>query len=125
MGKLDQGENRLDAVEFRRAITDAYFRKFRKSATNTTLYPGNRLLHNPASNFRYDICGHWIIKGAQRRCALCECKGTSKSFCEKCAIDCIQAVFNYTIFLECSEYKRLDNSFCIKSAFVFVCVNKS
>ena len=60
---LDQGEIRLDPLRFRRAIVDAYFRKFCKSATNTTLHPGNRLLHNPAENLRYDNCGQWIVKG--------------------------------------------------------------
>ena len=83
---LNPGEKKLDALGFRRAIVDAYYRKFRKAATNTVLYPGNRRLHNPAENVRYDNIGHWIVKGTQRRCALYGCKGTSMYFCEKCNV---------------------------------------
>ena len=86
MRNLDQGEKRLDAPGFRRAIVHAYFRKLHKSATNTTLHPGNRLLHNPAENLRYDNCRHWLVKGAQRRCALYGCKEASKYFCEKFSV---------------------------------------
>ena len=44
MRSLNQGEKTLDAVGLRKVIVDAYFRKFRKSITNTTLHPSNRLL---------------------------------------------------------------------------------
>ena len=44
MRSLNQGEKRLDALGLRKVIVGAYFRKFRKSITNTTLHPGNRLL---------------------------------------------------------------------------------
>ena len=86
MRNLDQGEKGLDAVGFRGAIVGAYFRTFCKSATNTTLHLGNRLLHNPAENLRCDNCGHWTVKVAQRRYALYGYKGTSKYFCEKCNV---------------------------------------
>ena len=58
MKNLDQGEIKLNTLGFRMAIGDAYFRKFCKSATNTTSHPGNRLLHDPAENLRCDNCGH-------------------------------------------------------------------
>ena len=44
MRSLNQGEKRLDALGLRKVIVDAYFRKFCKSITNTSLHPGNRLL---------------------------------------------------------------------------------
>ena len=65
MRNLDQGEKRLDALGFKSAIVSAYFLNFCKSATNTTLYLGNRLLHNSAENLRYNNCGNWIVKGTQ------------------------------------------------------------
>ena len=86
MRNLDQGGKRLDALGFRREIVDACFRKFCKSATIITLHPCNRLLHNPAENFWYYNCKHWIVKGVQKRCALYGCKGTSKHFREKCSV---------------------------------------
>ena len=64
MRNIDQAGKILDALGFTRVIVDAYFRKFRKSATNTTLHPGNRLLHNPEENLQYNNCGPWIVKGA-------------------------------------------------------------
>ena len=78
MRNVDQEEKRLDALGFTRAIVNAYFRQFCKSATNTTLHPGVRLLHNPTENLRHDNCGYWVVKGAQRKRALYGCKGTSK-----------------------------------------------
>ena len=83
---LDQGEKRLDTSGFRMAIVDAYFREFLKLATNTTSHSGNRLLHNPAESLQYGNCEHWIVKGAQRRCVLYGCKGTSKYVFEKCNV---------------------------------------
>lgn len=82
----DLREQKLDALGFRREIVDAYFRLFRKGVPNTTLYPGNRILHYPAQNLRYDNLNHWIVKGGQRRCALPGCRGTSKYSCEKCNV---------------------------------------
>ena len=66
MRNLDQGEKRLDALGFRRAIVDSYFRKFRKSANNTTLHPGDSLLHNPAENL-------WTLdcqRGTKKMCII-------------------------------------------------------
>ena len=48
-----------------------------------------------------------------------------QSTCVKNAmLDCIQAVLKHAIFLKYRKYKRLYNSFCIKFAFVVVCINK-
>ena len=58
MRSLDQGEKRLDTLGFRRAFIYAYFRIFCKSATNTTLHNGNRLLQISSDNLRYDSFGH-------------------------------------------------------------------
>ena len=57
MRNLDQGEKGLDAVGFRGAIVGAYFRTFCKSATNTTLHNGNRLLQIYSDNLRYESFG--------------------------------------------------------------------
>ena len=83
---LSPGEHRLDALGFRRAIVDAYYRLYRKSIASTTLFPGNKALHTPSKNLQFDGVNHWIVKGTQRRCSLPGCKGTSKYFCEKCNV---------------------------------------
>lgn len=82
---LNPGEQRMDALGLRRAIVDAYYRMHRK-VPSTTLFPGNRVLHNPSKNLQFDGKNHWIVKGSQRRCSLTGCKGTSKYFCEKCNV---------------------------------------
>ena len=84
--EVEGGEKKLDALGFRRAIFDAYFRLYRRSKSFETLFCGSRKLHHPANNLRYDGINHWLVKGSQRRCAMKGCKGTSKFFCEKCNV---------------------------------------
>ena len=47
---LNPGEYRLDALGFRQAIVDAYYRQYRKSLPSATLSTGSRSLHHPANN---------------------------------------------------------------------------
>ena len=86
MKETQPGERKLDALGFRRAIVDAYYRLYRRNKSFETLFHGSRRLNNPAENLRYDGINHWLVKGAQRRCAMDGCKGTSKYFCEKCNV---------------------------------------
>jgi len=74
MRQTNDGERKLDALNFRRATVDAYYRLFRKKITQESLCPGNRNLHYPTQNLRYDGIGHWLIKGSQRRCDLVDFK---------------------------------------------------
>ena len=59
---LNPGEHRLDALVFRRAIVDAYYRLCRKSLSSTTLLKGCRSLHHPVNNLQFDGISHWIAK---------------------------------------------------------------
>ena len=57
---LNPGEYRLDALGFRRAIVDAYYRLYRKSLLSTTLFTGIRSLHHSANNLQFDGINYWI-----------------------------------------------------------------
>ena len=80
MRKLDAGESRMDALEFRRAIVEAYYNLHRNERPITTL-PGPR-----STGRERNEANHLIFKGQQRRCARTKCKGTSVFFCELCSV---------------------------------------
>ena len=60
------GEYRLDALDFYRAIVDAYYRRYRKNLPSTILFEGSLSLHHPANNLQLDGISYWIAKGFQR-----------------------------------------------------------
>ena len=86
MKEVGGGEKKLDALDFRRAIVDAYLRLYRRNKSFEMLLRGSRKLHHPAKNLCYDGINHWLVEGSQRRCAMKGCKGTTKFFCEKCNV---------------------------------------
>ena len=71
----------MDALGFRQAIVDAYYRLYR--ITSTTLFTGSCSLHQPANNLQFDGIDHWITTGSQRRYSLPGCKGTLVYYCKK------------------------------------------
>ena len=105
---LNSGEYRLDALGFRRAIVDAYYRLYGKSLPSTTLFISSRSLHHPANSFQFDGISHWTAKGSQRRCSLPGRKGTSVYHCKKCKTVFILNVLNYIIVSRavCKVYLR-------------------
>ena len=87
--KRSEGERKLDLLTFRRSIVDIYYRCIRKS-TKTNIFRLARKLSKVCDEFRYDAVNHWIGKGMQRRCALCQ----KLFFCEKC---------NFGLHLDCHK----------------------
>ena len=88
------GDYRLDALGFRQAIVDAFYRLYRKSLPPRTLLKGCRSLRHPANNFKFDGISHWIANGSQRWRSLPGCKGTSAYYCKK---------YNVGLYAECFE----------------------
>ena len=50
MKEVEGGEKKLDALRFRRAIVDAYFRLYLQNKSFEMLFHGSRKLHHPANN---------------------------------------------------------------------------
>ena len=86
---LNQGQKRLDLLEFRREIVQVYHARFRSEKTSPVIFPTNTQRVN--LDIRYDGIGHWIAKGNQRRCA--KCSKSNKYFCEKCNVGLHQDCF--------------------------------
>ena len=66
----------MDALSLCRDIVDVYYRLPGKTLLSITLFTGNRSLHHPANNLKFDGINRWIAKGAQQRCSLPVYKGT-------------------------------------------------
>ena len=81
--KPDAGELKLDALEFRRAIVEAYYLKCSKNVPQI-LFPGSR--SQPREHVRFSATNHWIVKGTQRRYAKPGYLGTSRYSCGACNV---------------------------------------
>ena len=79
----DACESQLDALEFRRAIVEAYYLQYSTDMPQI-LFPGSR--SQPREHVRFSATNHWIVKGTQRRCAKPGCSGTSRYSCEACNV---------------------------------------
>ena len=83
---LNPGEHGLDALSFCWDIVDAYYRLCGKTLLSVTLFIGNRNLHHPANNLKFNSINRWIAKGAQQRCSSPVCKGTLVCYCKNCNV---------------------------------------
>ena len=81
--KPDADELKLDALEFRRAIVEAYYLQCSKKMPQI-LFPGSR--SQSREHVRFSATNHWIVKGTQQRCAKPGCLGTSWYSCEACNV---------------------------------------
>ena len=88
---LQQGENQLDLLGFRREIVKVYHARFRSDKTLPLIFPAPRSTQRVIPEIHYDGIDHWIAKGNQRRCA--KCSKTSKYFCEKCNVGLLPDCF--------------------------------
>ena len=77
----DAGESKLDALEFRRAIVEAYYLQYSIDMPQV-LFPGSK--SKPREHVRFSARNHWIVKGTQKRCPKPGCSGTSWYSCEAC-----------------------------------------
>ena len=99
--KLDACESKLDAIEFRRAIVEAYYLEYSTDMPQM-LFPGSK--SQPREHVRFSATNHWIVKGTQRRCAKPGCSGTSRYSCEACNVglhpDCSKStIYNRQCYL--------------------------
>ena len=92
---LNPGKYTLNAVGFRQAMVDAYYRLYRKSFPSITLFTSSCSLRHPANNMQFDSFNHRIAKGSQRQCSLPGCKETSVYSCKK---------FNFVFMLNVLNY---------------------
>ena len=81
--QLNEGESRMDALEFRRVIVETYYKNYKTKNDSVALYPKSATKNHVRMA---EENHHWIRKGTQRRCAKNGCKGTSKFFCIKCNV---------------------------------------
>ena len=82
--QLNEGESRMDALEFRRVIVETYFKNHKTKNDSVALYPKSATKNHVRM---VEENHHWIRKGTQRRCAKNGCKNTSKKFfCIKCNV---------------------------------------
>ena len=77
--KLDAGQLRMNALEFRQAIVEAFYNLHRNERPSTAL-PGARA--TGCEHVWRNKANHWIAYRQQRRCARKRCKGTSVVYCE-------------------------------------------
>ena len=81
--QLNEGESRMDALEFRRVIVETYYKNYKTKNDSVALYPKSATKNHVRMA---EENHHWIRKGTQRCCAKNGCKGTSKFFCIKCNV---------------------------------------
>ena len=81
--QLNEGESRMDALEFRRVIVETYYKNYKTKNDSVALY----------QNRQPRIMCEWPKKitiglGKERKDAALkmECRGTSKFFCIKCNV---------------------------------------
>ena len=93
--QLNEGESRMDALEFRRVIVETYYKNYKTKNDSVALYPKSATKNDVRMA---EENHHWIRKGTQRRCAKNGCRGTSKFFCIKCNVglhpECFES-FNF------------------------------
>ena len=65
---LNPGKYTLNAVGFRQAMVDAYYRLYRKSLPSITLFKSSCSYNHPANNMQFDSFNHRIAKSSQRQC---------------------------------------------------------
>ena len=58
----DAGESKLDALEFRRAIVEAYHLQYSTDMPQV-LFLGSK--SQPREHMRFSATNHWIVKGTQ------------------------------------------------------------
>ena len=81
--KLDVGESHMDALEFRKAIVEAYC-NLHRNKWPLTIFSGARA--TPLEQVKRSETNRWIMKGKQRKCARKDCGGTSLLYCELCNV---------------------------------------
>ena len=89
--KPDAGESNLDALEFRRAIVEAYCLQY---STGMLLVLYSRSRSQPREHVSFSATNHWIVKKTQRRGAKPGCSGTSRNSCEACNAGLLSNCFN-------------------------------